>query len=69
MNGRHNDELRARHEREPLSDAELDRLTDNELRILALDEALYGDDVVGDPLPPALVAYSRRPGAGRRWRS
>lgn len=52
-------ELRARHAREPLAPAELDALPDHELRVLALDEALYGRDRVGDPWPLAFAAERR----------
>lgn len=60
------DELRARHQRAPLPAVELDALPLHDLRVLALDEALYGRDRIPDPLPPACAAFLRRPGP-RRW--
>lgn len=54
------DALRARHWAAPLSPDELDALPADELRVLALDEAIAGPDRLGDPLPPAIAAERRR---------
>jgi len=60
------EELRARHDARDLTAEELAQLTDDQLRVLALDEALYGRGLIEGSAPAEAERERRRPPRGRR---